>query len=375
MKNHSAKYLEQPFEYLRRKNGDSFEPEIVANWYKARAFVLNKFRSVAFHPGDANHFHPIVRVDDECGLMLSVVRQLALYAHFINYNENCVEIKDRKRTCITIVSSNPNILDIIQKEEYLCNLPKYCSLTIEDKEPRNKDSYIDIEIEIVKTCPSISGDFEYLITPDDVKALCDSIDPKQIYYIDTRRAIWTQRVYCVGAEIDNLPYEDIHDVERYSLALSIFQYREIRRSITSLMPKEVKYDTNIIKECLSNIFCSDCFETRYKAIQQYYSNSGTKIDDWKSFNDALCMSEHARWVAEKLIMGYRPLNEQERHHDECLFEKEKNQYRKQLKNSPQDPAHIDICSFADLRRTDPDSLKYDSILMLSIPAIIKNERV
>lgn len=265
-------------------------------------------------------------------------------------------------------------MDIVQKEEYLYNLPKYCSLTIEDKEPRNKDSYIDIEIEIVKTCPSISGDFEYLITPNDVKAFCDSIDPQQIYYIDTRRAIWTQRVYCVGAEIDNLPYEDIHDVERYSLALSIFQYREIRRSISPLMPKEVTYNTNVIKERLSNIFCSDCFETRYKAIQHYHSNSATKIDDWKLFNDALCMSEHARWVVEKLIMGYRPLNEQEHHHDECLFGKKKTQYRKQLKSSPQDPAHIDICSLADLCRINPDNLKYDSLLMLSIPAIIKNEK-
>lgn len=374
MKKRSAKYLEQPFEYLRRKNGELFEPETIANWYKARAFVLNKFSHIAFLPGDANHFHPIVKVDEECGLMLSVVRQLALYAHFINYNENCPDIKDRKRTCITIVSGNPEILDIVQEEEYLCNLTKYCSLTIGDNEPRNKDSYIDIEIEIVKTCPSLSGDFEYLVTPDDVKEFLDSIDSQQIFSIDNRRAIWTQRVYCAGAEIDNLPYEDIHDVERYSLALSIFQYREIRKSITTLMPKEVKYDSNVVKECLSNIFCSDCFETRYKAIEQYYSKKGTQIDDWKTFNDALCMSEHARWVVEKLIMGYRPLNEQERHHDECLFCKEKTQYRKQLKSSPQDPAHIDICSLADLYRIDPDSLKYDSLLMLSIPTIVKNEK-
>ncbi|MBO4612065.1 MAG: hypothetical protein J5671_02720 [Bacteroidaceae bacterium] len=374
MKNHSAKYLEQPFEYLKRKNGEAFDSEIVANWYKARAFVLNKFSHIAFLPGDVHHFHPIVMVDNECGLMLSVVRQLALYAHFLNYNENFPDIKGRKRTSITIISNNPNILDIIQKEEYLCNLPKYCSLTIEDKEPRNKDSYIDIEIEIVKTCPSISGDFEYLITPDEVKAFCDSHDSQQIFSIDTRRAIWTQRLYYVGSEIDNLPYEDIHDVERYSLALNIFQYREIRRGITPLIPKEVKYNTNVIKESLSNIFCSDCFETRYKAIEQYYSKSNTKIDNWKTFNSALCMSEHARWVSEKLIMGYRPLNEQERLTDDCLFGEEKTQYRKQLKSKVKDPAHIDICSLSDLLRIDPDNLKYDSFLMLSIPTIIKNER-
>ena len=47
--------------------------------------------------------------------MLSVVRQVALSAHYVNYDEeNPVETK-RKRTVITIVSQNPKIVEELQK--------------------------------------------------------------------------------------------------------------------------------------------------------------------------------------------------------------------------------------------------------------------
>jgi hypothetical protein len=88
------------------------------------------------------------------------------------------------------------------------------------------------------------------------------------------------------------------------------------------------------------------------------------------------MSEHARWIVEKLIMGYRPLNEGERYHDETLHAQFKNKekrkkYRDSLKRNDQDPAHIDLCSYRDLRRINPDDMKYDSFLMLAIPKILK----
>ncbi len=371
MKKYSKKQLEQPFEYLRRKKGELFEPEIIANWYKARAFVLNEFRNIAFLPDNTNHFHPIVMVDDDCGLMLSVARKLALYAHFLNYNENSHDIKGRNRTCITLVTSDPNILEKMQEEEYLCNLPKYCCLSFYDDKPKNTDSYVDIEIEIVKDCPDLSADYEFLITADKVRAFCDSKDSEDIYFIDTRRAVWTERIYNLGAGIDNLPYEDIHNVERYAMALDIFQFREMKKKMTALIPENLSQ--NKVKEHLSSLFCSDCFDSRFQAIEQFCSNKqAMQIDRWKPFHDALCMSEHARWVTEKLIMGYRPLSEEERLYEECLFDNEKIQYRKQLKNNPDDLVHIDICSLADLYRIDPDSLKYDSFLMLSIPTIIRN---
>ena len=98
---------------------------------------------------------------------------------------------------------------------------------------------------------------------------------------------------------------------------------------------------------------------------------GRRETPWERYDEALSKSEHARWVADKLIMGYRPLNEAERFQDEGLFGSDKVKYRKRLKNNASDPVHIDLCSYRDLRRIDPDSLKYDSFLMLSIPGILK----
>ena len=310
--------------------------------------------------------------DDDKELMLSVARALALYAHFLNFNENSADINERHRTRITIVSRDKDILSKMQQEEYLYNLPLYCCLYLQNGSVKNLTSYIDIEIEITNECSVTKDKFEDIITADQVNAFCDSKDSQSLYFIDTRRAVWSERIYSLGASIDNLPYEDIHDPERYALALDIFQYSEMRKKVTSLMSEN--QSVNKVKEHLSSLFCSDCFDSRYNAIQKYYGGKKARfVDNWKLLNDALCMSEHARWVTEKLIMGYRPLNEQERLFEESLFDKEKDQYRKRLKSNTQDPSHIDICSLADLRRIDPDSLKYDSFLMLSIPAIIANE--
>lgn len=364
--------MEQPFEFLRRRNGELFEPEVVANWYKARAYVLDKLHDIAFLPNEAHRFHSIVMVDEDKELMLSVARALALYAHFLNFNENNIDINERHRTRITIVSRDKDILSKIQQEEYLCNLPQYCCLYLQDGSVKNPASYIDIEIEVANECPAINEEYECVITADQVKTFCDSKDSQSLYYIDTRRAVWTERIYSLGASIDNLPYEDIHNLERYTMALNIFQYSEMKKKVKLLMYDNLSI--NKVKEHLSSLFCADCFDSRYIAIQKYCGGKKAQlVDNWKPLNKALCMSEHARWVTEKLIMGYRPLNEQERLLEESLFDNEKIQYRKQLKSNTQDPSHIDICSLADLRRIDPDSLKYDSFLMLSIPTIIANE--
>ena len=119
-------YNEQPFEYLRRKEtGENFEKEICDNLYKARAFVLDKLKDVAFEVDSGEHLRVVVHGDSP--LMLTVVRQVAFSAHYINYDEeNTIETK-RKRTVITIVSQNPKIVEELQKEEYLYNLPKYFS--------------------------------------------------------------------------------------------------------------------------------------------------------------------------------------------------------------------------------------------------------
>ena len=98
---------------------------------------------------------------------------------------------------------------------------------------------------------------------------------------------------------------------------------------------------------------------------------------WAKYNEALSKSEHARWVVEKLIMGFRPLNEEERLEDETLStnKKRRKEYRDGLKKNAAKLAHIDLCSYSDLRRVDPDNMKYDSFLMLAIPKILENTMV
>lgn len=83
------------------------------------------------------------------------------------------------------------------------------------------------------------------------------------------------------------------------------------------------------------------------------------------------MSEHCRWTAEKLIMGFRAFSLEERCRYESLFGSARASFCRQAKNAAESPSHVDICSYRHLRLTDPASLKYDTFLMLAIPLILE----
>lgn len=337
------KQLEQPFEYLKRKDGSAFAPETVKHWYEARAYVLDQLRRVAVGPNSKQHLHAVVTGDSP--LMLSVVRQLALSAHYPNYDENT----GRNRTVITLVSKNEHIIDELKKEEYLCNLPDFFQCL-----------YIDIELQIVKEWHGEDHD-ALIMSEEDVKAFLSTKNEQEIYWIDTRKAVLADRMYSLGAVIDNLPDEDIHCAGRYILALDVF--KGLLRKRTKPLINEQKWNSDQIRvrNGLSNINSADCYELKAEEIGE-------------ENNEAYSISEHNRWVTEKLIMGFRPLNKMERIRDERLFDDAKTRYRNKLKKNPADPAHVDICSYAELRRIDPESLKYDSCLMLAIKYILKRVR-
>ena len=367
--------LEKPFEYLRRmENGEKFDEVIVRNWYIARAFVLDKLKEVAFKPDSNAHLHVVVA--DDTPLMLSVVRQVALSAHYINFDENKTS---SNRTVITIISQNPNIRKELEKEEYLCNLPKYCVFKYKDSEPENRDSFIDIEIHIVDSYSKDEREEDtFYFCKKDVDAWKSKKDEDSIFSIDTRKAVYAKRIYSLGADIDNLPAEDIHCAKRYALALDVFQNEKLGGRVNLLIKEDEWKDQSVVKENLSNIFCTDCFESRKLGIQRCRSENIKKRENlWEKYNEALSKSEHARWVVEKLIMGFSPLNSLQRFKDESLFydKKEKARYRRSLKKQTKYPAHIDICSYADLRRINPDDLKFDSFLMLAIPKILRKVTV
>ena len=197
-------------------------------------------------------------------------------------------------------------------------------------------------------------------------------------------------MYKLGDVIGNLPAEDFHCAKRYYQALDKFQYSQMdKEKVLPLIDKECEKNPIKVKESLSNLFCADCFEQRYKVMDKCYEeamekekeNKGRKLWRWEreklgkklceQYDEALSRSEHERWVVEKLIMGYRPLNDAERLAYENLFDDARKAYLKQLKNNASDPAHIDLCSYRELRRVNPDDMKYDSFLMLAIPKILE----
>ena len=357
---------ECPFEYLKRRaNGKPFPETVVQNWYIARAFVLEKLKDVAFLPGSDGHLHAIV--DGDSPLMLAVTRQLALSAHYLNHE---------KRTVISLVTSKgaDAILGELKKEEYLGKLTDYCRYSVFGT-VKNGDSYIDIELDIVGRRPE-DGD-GILITEEEVMAFADSTGPALLFSIDTRKAVLAGRTYNLGSAIDDLPYESLYSAGRYNRALYTFQYKVLQdRSAGSLIGPDWDKNPAAVVRGLSNIHCSDCFESRELAIRLqcpgYDSlNDREKMALWEKNDDALSRSEHNRWVVEKLIYGFRPLNTREQTEYESLFGDERAAYASRLKNEPVSPAHLDICSYSELRRIDPGSLKYDSFLVQAIPLILK----
>ena len=359
-------YKEKPFEYLKRKNGDGFSTDIIKNWYIARAYVLDKLKDVTICQGSKEHLE--VTIAGDSPLMLCVARQVALSAHYANFDET-----KPFRTVITLVSKNVQIIEELQKEEYLFNLPMFCKLSVNGSAPKNADSHVDIELRVVDHGQENSTDSAIVLSEDDVKAFLGTKNEEEIYCVDTRKAVFTDRMYSLGAWIDNLPAEDIHNAQRYAMALNVFQHNLLRKPLTQLVDAK-EWESNVlsVKKGLSNVFCADCFESRAAGVAQYAKAQGiTEEEAWAECVEALSISEHSRWVVEKLIMGYRPLREKERMNIECMFGKERAQYRNQLKKNAQDPAHIDLCSFANLRRINPFDMKYDSFLMLAIPGILE----
>lgn len=358
-----SKQLERPFEYLRRKDGSSFSKETVNRWYEARAYVLDKLKDVAIGPLTKEHLHVLVASDTP--LMLSAIRQLALSCHYANFNEEPI----RNRTVITLVSKNKTIIEELKKEEYLSNLPDQIQYSLFGAKPVNDNSFLDIELRVVEEWNEENTDGILKLSDEDAGAFLSTKSPEEVYSIDTRMAVLVGRIYSLGTMINNLPFEDIHSPSRYALALDFFQHGLLREPIQPLVDEQrFNTDLTFVRNNLSSISTSDCFYSRAQGLKK----DGKNVKNpWEEFIEELSMSEHARWTTEKLVMGFRALNDQERLCDERLFSSKKAQYRKQLKSNSADPVHIDICSFADLRRIFPEDLKYDSFLMLAIPMIFE----
>lgn len=84
--------------------------------------------------------------------------------------------------------------------------------------------------------------------------------------------------------------------------------------------------------------------------------------------------EHNRWNTEKLLTGFRPLEEPELHEFDEMLEANKEykdiKTRKKFYQQGWEMAHLDICSFKDLEVYDAPSIVYDEILTRALPYIV-----
>lgn len=380
---------ERPFELLRRYSGEAFGPGIVKNWYIARKCVDEVLINCAeagsetaggfrpFKPNSGQYLHVVLANDSD--RMLAIARQLALMCHFFNFREEGDDGRPACRTVLTIVSADPDIKSRLCCEEWLCNLPRYCRYSEEGKETENPDSYIDIEIKVAsKIPPEQPSEVRFVFTAEAVDEYFDNVanDDDSVFTIDTRIANFTGRMYNIGEAIDNLEAVNIHDAKRYDLALDVFQHVKLAQILAPMFGREAA-DQCSLKEALSNIFCSDCFLAKSKVVKQLSADEKcSEKEIWIRYNETISRSEHSRWIVEKLIMGYRPLNDEEQQR-EAILKVEANgnaklsDYWRRLKRNSQDPAHVDLRSYRDLRRIHPASMKYDSFLNLAIPKILK----
>ena len=391
---------EMPFQYLKNRNGKEFDKTIVENWYKARTYVIEKLKDIIIGPCSKKTLKAIVEIDRQHkGLMLSVVRHLALAAHFTNYEEydEFGEISYKNCTTIIIVSKDNNIEEELKKEHCLNNLLKYCQYIINGEYGNTASHLIPIDIDIVITThtPNDMDEDVVNMTYEDVEHVLGQKDDNEIFSIDTRKAALCHDVYNLGKEINNLPFEDIHNISRYNQALNVFQYNRIRNDIKPIINEKWKDSQTEVTNWLSNIFCADRFPSIAAGIKDTCSLTGeNETTLWEDKSMKLAISEHSRWIVEKLILGFRPLNDNERYRYEELWGKQRKRYLTLLKEAPEillkkfhedysseiyydyngtehiAPAHINLCSFKELRRVDPDNRKYDSFLMLAIPIIL-----
>lgn len=239
--------------------------------------------------------------------------------------------------------------------------------------------------------------------------------------LDVTHARRVNMVYQVGADIDNLPPDDPNISDRYSRALLYFCYQQSKGKTLEKWNEIAEYANEddkkgtlyqiMLRNKLSNVFCADCFVTRLKSlfdhnarkdiqkviIKAYCSENDVKKNenfDYKTVRittkmlnymienhekdllmlvgnnlKAMARCEHSRWNVEKLILGFSPFSPQEHYEYNCRFGSSRSSYRNGLKKNK--GHHINLCSYEDLYRIDPDNMKYDSFLMLAMVKILK----
>lgn len=388
-----------------------FNNDIIKGWYYARKYVIDKMTTdrnwgaEGIMPSSNDRVHIVIPYNGD-PMSLFIARQVALVMHFPNFSEEDGKTKAPSNTTVITILYNKNedIIKLLRREEYLCNLPDVCRYTFVDWSSKketieNEHSYIDIELELVafekednfKDYESRDyGSLQPIIIPqEEINNVYEQKDVKQ--NMDVTNARRVNMVYNVGSDIYNLPADDPNTAERYSKALLYFCYQQSQNDTLTEWNKLATYKKEEdrhkvtwqikLRNKLSNVLCADCFVTRLMSIlsctkreelKELIVNHETEtLSKVKANLPILVQCEHARWNTEKLILGFAPFTPQDQYEDNRLFGSMRNTHRKKLKDNK--AHHIDLCSYQDLRRRNPADMKYDCFLIMAMVRILKEK--
>ncbi len=385
------------FQKLRPAEPDTghFDTVVVPNWYRARRYVLDSFpdwTGGGIGPKSSRAFR--IAIQGHGPLVYSVVRHIALLAHFPNFNEGT----GKNISTITILYPKEFGLkkleaeiDCLAREEYLCNLIRHSTYILEpadEKERKVKPGlpFLDIQFVLKATDSYSKAPDETLITKEGIEKIVENDHDMFLTDRELAAAMLVNQAYSAGEEISNLSSTENEKANRYGLALKCLNgtKRKItkeswHKNFRNKTDGDDKLTRSQINNILSCIFCADTFESRIQGLmadapkrfthKTLLSNANTIHRLIAGNLKALSECEHSRWNAEKLILGFSPLSRSESYTDEIKLN-HRNDYRKGLKKRDKAPAHIDLVSNADLKRINPDDLKYDCFIMLAMPTIL-----
>ena len=336
--------------------------------------------------------------------MLFMLRQAALLAHYVNFDDE----RGANRTVLTLVDANAQNTDDLKKtkarvdgSECLCNLTKMCPWSCEMPNGEGfsgnqSGSFIDIDLHIVGLGDMALDDFipgllkkgqNQRFTLIAYKDVIDKLDlgtlnaqsrhfqtyeaprsdipqdrVKEI--VDLRVAKRIHAVYNFTNYLGDIKACDIDNVRRYSEAIRLFA-KLARPGYLDERWNEQKD----LRLALSNVYCADGISPKLRGLNSTMADCEKVVSENLRL---LAKCEHTRWNSEKLILGFRAWDAQESYRYELLYGKEAKDFKDGKKKD--ESAHMDICSNRTLRRIDIEAVKYDNFLMLSIPHILRDAR-
>lgn len=327
----------------------------INNWVSAPLF--------AEHP---MFLHIVIVGDDE--QMLLVAKQMALLAHFPSFDESnpdtCtrISILGRAETGEAWIDMFGNLL---KRHDSWIDVPldisiKHIPLVKDLVELSDSaDKWIEKQRKIESNCLFVVYDVNSIDALRKSKCLALSDESRE------DMAMRANMVYETSQCFDIIRAEDLDNVNEYKKPVKMFLSQKKEDVLTKWrISDDLKASNYCLVDSILVRMRSLDLMTKSKHSCFLFKDSKYKILCENLLS--MSMSEHARWNVEKLINGFRPFTKEEKSKHNSLSDEAKKRYELELKKNPKIHAHIDLCSYERLRLIDPNSVKYDSFLLLAM---------